>query len=1348
MQLGQSSLIAIKNSRPILFLLLIIGLFLTSFKVKAQLTPDHTLGYENSVVTPINQLIDRIDGGAKRGANLFHSFQEFNVGNGRSVYFANPVGIDNILSRITGSNPSEILGKLGVLGEANLFLINPNGIYFGANASLDIRGSLIATTAEGIQLGEKGIFSASHPQNSNLLSVQPSALFPKSLSNHQATITNLGNLSAGKNLTLVADNLNLQGQLLAGENLTLQATNNLQIRDTLAQPFIAAAGKNLLIQGNQKVDIFALNHPHSRLFSDTDLVLRSANQIIGDAHYWSGGNFRVEQLNGKLGNLLSLNDPVIRSLGDVSFNSYLGSSLHIFAAGKVEISGTILITNPDTINGLQQIVTLSDGTSITIDGKTQNTLDIRAGMKPTAVGNQGVTTDNSGFFLDSFFNLLNPLDTISPSVTSADIIIGDIFTDFILGDGGRVFLTNQYQPNPLLSGRITVGSINTGDRFGGGSVVIDGRSNVLLNGTVNTSALDLSELSPNFPANTFLGNGGDVTLLAKGNITLTPNASIFANGLLGGNLILKSQEAISATGSIIRSRSFTTESGIGGQINIQAKSLSLSNGALIVTSTFGSAKAGDVMISTTDSISVDGIDNNGILSSGIASVSLAEGKTGNLNLTTRALLITNGATLSLSPQAKGDAGDMTINTTDSVFLDGVDSNGFPSAIDIRSLTEGNGANLSITTGSFSINNGASILAFSSGEGKAGDVKISATDLVSLDGVGSHGLPTAITLSGGNLDITTGALSMTNGALIGAATQGKANAGNVTIRASQAVSFDGMTSDGSPTGIALGVNSNAEGNGGNLNITAPSLSVTNGALLGAATQGKGNAGNVTIRASQAVSFDGVGSNGSPTGIAVGVDSGAEGNAGTINLTAKSLSVRNGAVLGAGTLGKGNAGDVTIRVTDAVVVDGVGSDGESSLIGVRSQSEGNAGNLNITTKSLSITNGALLGAETLGRGNAGNVTLRVTDSVIVDGVGSNEQPSAIGVNSQAEGNAGNIRLTTGSLSLTNGAQINASSSAQGNAGSVAIQAKDSIRLIGSFTTDELTGILATAEGTGNAGDVAITTNRLLVKDGAQAGVSSSSSSNAGNLTVKATSIQLDNQAQLTAETNSGEGGNINLEVQDLLLMRRNSLISAESLSIGNSGNIDIDTKFLIAIPKENSDIIASAIRGGNIKITTEGIFGLEFRDKLTPRSDITATGTFTLITPEVDPLSGLVDLPANVVDVEGLVAKNVCAVQEGKIARGSSFVVTGRGGLPPNPNNMLTPNNGIVEWANRSQEEEKAPVILSNLPTNNQQQSKSERIIEQAQGWVMTANGTVILTATAPKATLQNPNLLHSGCLLSE
>ena len=122
-----------------IFLFLFIALLSQAGqKAKAQIQPDRTLGDESSIINSITELRSLIEGGATRGSNLFHSFSDFNVGEGSQVYFANPEGIANIFSRVTGSNISEILGTLGVEGTANLFFLNPNGIVFGENAFVDV----------------------------------------------------------------------------------------------------------------------------------------------------------------------------------------------------------------------------------------------------------------------------------------------------------------------------------------------------------------------------------------------------------------------------------------------------------------------------------------------------------------------------------------------------------------------------------------------------------------------------------------------------------------------------------------------------------------------------------------------------------------------------------------------------------------------------------------------------------------------------------------------------------------------------------------------------------------------------------------------------------------------------------------------------------------------------------------------------------------------------------------------------------------------------------------------------------------------------------------------------------
>ena len=357
----------------------------------AQITPDATLGTEGSLISPgvavRGEVTDLIEGGAVRGGNLFHSFWEFNIDDGQRVYFANPAGIESILSRITGGNPSAIFGTLGVDGAADLFLLNPNGIIFGENAALDIEGSFYASTAEAIPLGN-GVYSATTPEQSSLLIVNPSALISTYLSDASGDIENRGQLAVQGNLTLAANNLDLQGQVAAGGDLVLLG-NRVQIRDGVDTPFVGFSGGDLLVQGNEQVDIVALSHADSGLYSYGDMVLRSANPVGGDAHYWSGGSFRVENLDEGLGELFSPIDPVIRALGDVAIFGYQGGSLHILAGGSVNI-GTAIITDADPgelgVDFLRETITLSDGTVVAIDGGAQPTLDVRAGVAPAAIG--------------------------------------------------------------------------------------------------------------------------------------------------------------------------------------------------------------------------------------------------------------------------------------------------------------------------------------------------------------------------------------------------------------------------------------------------------------------------------------------------------------------------------------------------------------------------------------------------------------------------------------------------------------------------------------------------------------------------------------------------------------------------------------------------------------------------------------------------------------------------------------------------------------------------------------------------------------------------------------------------
>lgn len=613
-------------------------------------------------------------------------------------------------------------------------------------------------------------------------------------SNHSGVIANAGNLAVGQNLTLAAGNLDLQGQLYALGDLTLQAQDTVRVRDSATTPFVASAGGQLLVQGDQAVDIFALNHPDSGFFSGGDLVLRSANTVSGDAHYWSGGNFRVERLDGSLGDLFSPYDPVVRANGDVAFASYTGASLHIFAGGLVFIPGTILITAPETGSAgtdfINETVTLSDGSSLAIDGSAYLTLDIRAGT--IAFGNPFVNTGTP---------------------TSADIIIGGIFTDVIFGNGGRVFLTNQYQPNPVLSGEIIVGAIDTSDVLGGGSVVIDSRSGITLIGELNVLALDLSLFG--LPT---LGNGGQVTLLAGGDITLNPGSIIDTSGEGGGSIHIQGTQLLLEEALVF---SNTAGTGDGGDIYIQATgAVVLDNGGIVTgNAPQSTGSAGNITIEA-EQLTVSG-DDLGVISTS----TLGEGRGGDLTVETVQLALRDGGQLTVETRSTGDAGNLTVRATESVEVSGTATDGETGSAlstDSRSTDNpdaGNAGDLSITTRQLIVGDGARVSAATSGAGQGGDLTIFAPDSVQL--------------SGGNL-ITR--------------TEGSGDAGDLTITTGQLV-----VRDGEATAFTFG----GQGRGGDIVVTASDFVelIGTGGIGSGAVFSSGDAGSVTIQTERLIIRDG-------------------------------------------------------------------------------------------------------------------------------------------------------------------------------------------------------------------------------------------------------------------------------------------------------------------------------------------------------------------------------------------------------------------------------------------------------------------------------------------------------------
>jgi filamentous hemagglutinin family protein len=468
--------------------------------------------------------------------------------------------------------------------------------------------------------------------------------------------------------------------------------------------------------------------------------------------------------------------------------------------------------------------------------------------------------------------------------------------------------------------------------------------------------------------------------------------------------------------------------------------------------------------------------------------------------------------------------------------------------------------------------------------------------------------------------------------------------------------------------------------GSVQVQGQHLRLTDGSLIFSENRGIQPAGDITIRADLLEIIGGIAALNIRSAIASETHAGSSGN---IFVIARQLDLIDGGALGSRSFGIGASGNVHVNVRESIQVVGYLARNPElvSLLTTASFSpvpSGRSGNITISSPRLSVRNGGIITATTFGSAPAGNVEINANHIEVINNAPSLFGSSAITSSSLGQGNAGSITINTQTLSLQASGAINTTSTNSGAAGNVTVNATQSIEITGSaanrqsnissninVANPELRLLLGLpTRPRGNAGNVTINTPTLKVSDQGTISVFNSGLGNSGKVSITANQIWLDQQALIRATTAAGEGGNIAIQAQALIL-RRGSTITATAGGTGNGGNITINASVLAGF--ENSDIIANAVRGrgGNIQITTQGIFGLQFRPQLTPENDITASsqfginGTVQINTPGISPDSGLVDLKLDLVDSSQQIVAG-CAGNDG-----SSFIATGRGGIPVSP-----------------------------------------------------------------------------------
>ncbi|BAZ43616.1 filamentous hemagglutinin outer membrane protein [Chondrocystis sp. NIES-4102] len=850
----------------------------------AQVTTDGTV---NTQVTQ-NGNVAEITGGETQGGNLFHSFQYFSINTGNSAAFNNADNITNIFSRVTGGNISNIDGLIRANGTANLFLINPAGIIFGENASLDVGGSFYGSSANSILFNE-GEFNATDINTPPTLTINapiglgfraaPGDLVNRSLANNGNGLQ----VAPGKNLTLIGGNVNFD----AG---------------TIFSP-----GSNVELGGLLTTGEIGINNDGSLSFPDIargDVSLQNGSSIIVNSG--GGGNITVNARNFELqGSALF-----------AGINSGLGSPNA--QAGDININATdnVFITGQDANNTLTSI-----SNSLLFDNSIGNAGNINIAADNIFLSNGGAISSFMAGLGNSGDITLNAQENIS--IDGSNNSTNSIVTNVASGEGNSG-TTNITAQNLSLSNG---GSIVSATRVLGnsGDINLNIQDSLTISGeAIFTETALPSKISTNIgfdpEGNPAKGNSGNINIS-------TSRLSLSDKGLIdvstygignAGNINIDATESITLDSFFtkISSSVLSTAEGNGGNIEISTADLTLSNNATIDASTIGKGDAGNIDIDATESIA---LDNSSSISSTIDPP--GEGDGGNIEISTGDLTLYNDASIRATTSSKGNGGEINISAINLSLINGATVIADTLGLDANNIVEGNGGNININVADIRID-GTTTINF---EGEIREVSGGIYASNSGNKIGNAG----------NITITANKLSLANGSQINSFSRGIGNGGNITINAQDSILLDAGNELEVFTGISSGIQENGVGNAGNINITTSNLDVFNNTNVSVSSLGSGDGGNILIEADSL--------NLNQNSIIDAVTS--FGTGGNINLeVADKLSLDNNSTISARALDNATGGNVDIQANFIVAL----PQGNNDIVASAQQSNG--GNITINAESL--------------------------------------------------------------------------------------------------------------------------------------------------------------------------------------------------------------------------------------------------------------------------------------------------------------------------------------------------------------------------------------------------------------
>ncbi|MEB3295439.1 MAG: filamentous hemagglutinin N-terminal domain-containing protein [Synechococcales bacterium] len=900
---------------------------------------------------------------------------------------------------------------------------------------------------------------------------------------------------------------------------------------------------------------------------------------------------------------------------------------------------------------------------------------------------------------------------------------------------GSEFSAVAPQASPLLTVSVPIGL-----QFGKQPQAIQQQSQLLLGAPGHTLAMVGGDL--HLSKSALIGLGGQMSLgsvAGEGVVMFQPSDRGFTfhypDPLPLGQIRLSEGATVSNLGLNLV--------GIpAGNIEIQGRSLHLSEGTRILISNEVNQPSGSLKIHTRDRIDVVGRGNyetrlQGLFSEalkvdqlgdGILIVNQAPSISGDLNLTTQQLQMGNGAFIGMVVSKLGQAGAVNLNISDRLDL----SASFLGSLAISDSTNSAGK-LTINTGEFYAEANSLISTLSLGMGAGGDLTINARNISLIGGTPQFifyrrqrlllntGIGTASEAQGGNLTINTGRLVLAQGSALSVESNGIA--ANLTINATElkmhqgyigaGVVIEDINATGSGGNIFFNINGNIElenstisasinslfnesgdrsGNGGKITIKGKSLSMNSSAIKTNSEELNGYSGDIKITTDEFIRING--SSGKEFGIFA--ENNGEGNSGDITLMSETFTLSNYAkittIINNGVKGgdvkinsravdvnsrgriitmskrAGKSGNIEINATERATIQGTGI--ENTTINFLTQSA-LAGNIDYDAGNLAQNREPAIIFTHPQQG------IRILKPTQIIGLSTGE--TGLFASSYAPGGGGDLFLTAPQIDISGRSILSVSSWTTGDSGAMYLNA-DKLRVQDS--------LLLTTTMTGRGGIIAVTANQAHL-----------------------------NNAQIIAATTQGTGAKIDFQVRDRLILRSRSQITARAFEQGIGGEIKLNTGLLLTVPRENNDIIANALagKGGTILINSQGIFGIEPRSLLTHFSDISASAEWAggvdgqVEINQLSPLPEQVvrELPANFIQPATQVAQ-VCSPK----MRRNSLVITGRGGLPPSPGEMV--NLLLTELNDRN-----SPSSIAAIES-----PRTEQVIE-ATSWQRQPDGTVKL-----------------------